>query len=39
VGGGGGGGGGGGASEGTRPGAQALGVHQHSFCSHSITRF
>jgi len=28
-----------GASEGTRPGAQALGAHQHTFCSHFKTRF
>jgi len=28
-----------GASGGTRPGAQALGAHQHTFCSHSKTRF
>jgi len=34
-----GGGGGGGASRGTRPGAQALGAHQHTFCSHLKTRF
>jgi len=30
---------GGGASGGTRPGAQALGAHQHSFCSPLKTRF
>jgi len=29
----------GGASGGTRPGAQALGAHQHAFCSHLKTRF
>jgi len=31
--------GGGGASGGTRPGAQALGTHQHTFCKHLKTRF
>jgi len=30
--------GGGGASRGTHPGAQALGAHQHTFCSHLKTR-
>jgi len=28
----------GGASGGTRPGAKALGAHQHAFCSHLKTR-
>jgi len=28
-----------GASGGTRPGAQALGAHQHTFCKHLKTRF
>jgi len=38
-GGGGGGGGGGGAGGGPRPGAKALGAHQHTFCSHLKKRF